>query len=51
MSVIAVIGDCATTSALALAARWPADDVVVLEADRTGGSLAAWLGFIIALGW
>ena len=39
-----MIGDCATTSTLALAATWPVDDIIVLEADRAGGSLAAWLG-------
>lgn len=44
MSIIAVIGDCATTTAVALASAWPAEqDVVIAEADRTGGSLAAWL--------
>ena len=45
MSIVAVVGDCTTTTALALAAGWPSEhDAVVLEADRTGGSLAAWLG-------
>jgi MinD-like ATPase involved in chromosome partitioning or flagellar assembly len=44
MSVVAVVGDCTTTTAVAMAAAWPADDhVVILEADRSGGSLAAWL--------
>ncbi len=44
MTVIAVVGDAATTSAVAIAARWPADDdVIVLEADPRGGSLAGWL--------
>jgi len=52
MPMIVIGGDGATTSALALAAGWPevqADnvdgerDVVVVEADPTGGSLAAWL--------
>ena len=42
MSLIAVTGDCATTTAVALAATW-ADDVMLLEADRSGGSLAGWL--------
>lgn len=43
MSVIAVIGDCATTTSVALASTWPDTDIVVLEADRRGGSLAGWL--------
>lgn len=44
MTVVALIGDCTTTTALALVAAWPADDdVVIVEADRSGGSLAAWL--------
>jgi hypothetical protein len=50
--MIVIGGDGATTSALALAAGWPeaapdevgaGRDVVVFEADPTGGSLAAWL--------
>lgn len=45
MSIVAVVGDCTTTTTLALASGWPSEhDAVVLEADRTGGSLAAWLG-------
>ena len=67
MTIIAIGGDAATTTTLALAAGWPdrvtsgfehlADDsssdrveeemagtdVVVIEADASGGSLAAWL--------
>jgi MinD-like ATPase involved in chromosome partitioning or flagellar assembly len=44
MSIIAFIGDCTTTTCLALASAWPGgDDVVIVEADRSGGSLAAWL--------
>ncbi len=53
MSLIAIGGDCATTTTLALAAGWPvvadgvsladAPDLVVIEADASGGSLAAWL--------
>ncbi len=44
MSLVAVVGDCSTTTAVAIAATWPdEDDVVVLEADRSGGSLAGWL--------
>lgn len=55
MAAIAFIGDCTTTTALAVAAGWPGrgDDPlldvarsphpVVVECDRSGGSLAAWL--------
>jgi len=50
MATILIGGDCATTSTLALAAGWPerepidpSHDVIVVEADPTGGSLAAWL--------
>jgi len=52
VSMIVIGGDGATTSALALAAGWPETahdevgaerDVVIVEADPTGGSLAAWL--------
>jgi hypothetical protein len=43
MTVIAVIGDCTTTTCVALAASWTSADVLVLEADPSGGSLAGWL--------
>ena len=44
MTIVAVVGDATTTTCLALAAGWPIDDdVVIVEADRTGGSLAGWL--------
>ena len=44
MTVVAVVGDAATTTSVAVAAGWPAaHDVVVLEADPRGGSLAGWL--------
>lgn len=52
MAVIVVGGDCATTTAVALAAGWPDRErpigdihreVVLVEADPSGGSLAAWL--------
>ena len=43
MSVVVVVGDVATTTATALAAAWPASEpVVLLEADPSGGDLAAW---------
>jgi hypothetical protein len=44
VTIVAVTGDATTTTCVALAATWPAgDDVVVLEADPSGGSLTAWL--------
>jgi len=53
MTIVAVTGDGATTLTLALAAAWPArgrcgdpslvGDVLVVEADPSGGSLAGWL--------
>ncbi len=44
MTVIAIVGDCATTTTLAVAAAWRrVDDVVVVELDGSGGSVAAWL--------
>jgi hypothetical protein len=44
VTIIALIGDCTTTTAVAMAAAWPLDrEVVILEADRSGGSLAGWL--------
>lgn len=42
MPLIAVVGDCTTTTTLALAAGMQTGDLVVVEADRTGGSIAAW---------
>jgi cellulose biosynthesis protein BcsQ len=46
MTVVTVGGDHATTTSLALAAGWPDQagrEVLVVEADTDGGSLAAWL--------
>ena len=44
MTIFAVVGDCTTTTCVALASGWPIlDDVVILEADPSGGSLAGWL--------
>lgn len=43
MAIVAVMGDLATTTSVALAASWPAaEDVLLVEADPTGGDLAAW---------
>jgi len=44
VTVVAVVGDAVTTTTVAIAAGWPAsEDVLVLEADPGGGSLAGWL--------
>ncbi len=44
MTVVAVVGDATTTSTVALAVGWPVlGEVIVLEADPSGGSLAGWL--------
>jgi hypothetical protein len=49
VSLVAIVGDDATTTTLALAAAWPvSDDVMVIEADPSGGSLAAWLDIPVA---
>lgn len=43
MSVVAVAGDVATTTAVALAAAWSTTgDLLLVEADPSGGDLAAW---------
>ena len=44
MSLVAVVGDGATTTALGLAAVWPqGDPCLVAEFDPAGGCLSAWL--------
>ena len=43
MSIVAVAGDVATTTCVALASAWPlSHDTIVVEADPSGGDLAAW---------
>lgn len=43
MTIVAIAGDVCTTSAVAVASAWPvSDDVVLIEADPSGGDLAAW---------
>ena len=43
MGIVAVAGDLTTTTAVALAAGWPVtEDTLLVEADPTGGDLAAW---------
>ena len=49
MTIVAVTGDVSTTTSVALAASWPAsDDVVLVEADPSGGDLAAWFDLPVA---
>ena len=43
MTLLAVCGDVSTTTAFALASMWPTPDVLLVEADASGGDLAAWL--------
>lgn len=49
MTAIVIGGDNTTTTAMAIGAGWPAGpdapdlDVVVIESDPSGGSMAAWL--------
>lgn len=44
MSLVAVVGDGCTTTALGIAAGWPQDEpCMVAEFDPAGGCLAAWL--------
>ena len=43
MAIVAVVGDACTTTTVALASAWPASSAtLVVEADPTGGDLAAW---------
>jgi len=43
MAIIAVAGDACTTTAVALASAWPvSEDAILVEADPSGGDLAAW---------
>ena len=43
MTLLAVCSDASTTTAYALAAMWPSPDALLMEADPSGGDLAAWL--------
>lgn len=44
MGIVALVGDATTTTAVALAAAWSGEEeVIVLEFDPSGGSLAAWM--------
>lgn len=43
MAIVAVAGDACTTTSVALASAWPAsDEALLIEADPSGGDLAAW---------
>lgn len=49
MSIVAVAGDMCTTTTVALASAWPStDEIVVVEADPSGGDLAAWFDMPVA---
>jgi MinD-like ATPase involved in chromosome partitioning or flagellar assembly len=49
MTIVAVAGDVCTTTAVALTSAWPSErDVVLVEADPSGGDLAAWLDMPVA---
>ena len=51
MTVIGLLGDRTTTTAMALAVSWPGTrPVVLIEADPTSGSLLGWLEDASALG-
>ena len=51
MTVIGLLGDRTTTTAMALAVSWPGTrPVALIEADPTGGSLLGWLEDASALG-
>jgi hypothetical protein len=43
VTLLAVCGDASTTTALALGRLWPSPDRLVVEADPSGGDVAAWL--------
>ena len=43
MAIVAITGDLSTTTAVALASAWPiGEDSLLIEADPSGGDLAAW---------
>src|SRR3954447_7315288 len=43
MTLLAVCGEASTTTAYALAVGWPTREVLRMEADPSGGDIAAWL--------
>lgn len=49
MGIVAVAGEACTTTAVALASAWPvSQDAIIVEADPTGGDLAAWFDMPVA---
>ncbi|MFP5489279.1 MAG: hypothetical protein ACLGHQ_13355 [Acidimicrobiia bacterium] len=49
VGIVAVTGDLTTTTAVALATGWPVgEDTLLVEADPTGGDLAAWFDLPVA---
>ena len=49
MGIVAIAGDAATTTAVALASAWPAAvDTILVEADPEGGDVAAWFDMPVA---
>jgi len=49
MGIVAVAGDLTTTTSVALASAWPiSEEAIVVEADPTGGDLAAWFGMPVS---
>ena len=46
MAIVAVVGDTCTTTTVALASAWPlSSEALIVEADPSGGDLAAWSTF------
>ncbi len=49
MGIVSVTGDACTTTTVALASAWPiSEDAILVEADPTGGDLAAWFDMPVA---
>ena len=49
MGIVAVTGDACTTTTVAVASAWPiSEDAILVEADPTGGDLAAWFDMPVA---
>ena len=48
MAIVALAGDLTTTTSVALASNWPSGgSPLVVEADPTGGDLAAWFDMYV----
>ncbi|MDJ0768004.1 MAG: hypothetical protein QNJ12_04390 [Ilumatobacter sp.] len=49
MGIVAVCGDATTTTSVALASAWPlTEDAILVEADPSGGDMAAWFDMRVA---